>query len=81
MWVLFLNYMNFVFEIFNVSLFALNQSANFASSKLSVLKSLTRSASDIRKVVSSAYNYKKKSDAFGRSLIKNMNKIGPSMDP
>ena len=80
MWVLFLNYMNFVFEIFNVSLFALNQSANFASSKLSVLKSLTRSASDI-KVVSSAYNYKKKSDPFGRSFIKNMNKIGPSMDP
>ena len=72
---------NLVFLTFNVSLFALNQTADFSSSEFAILKILVRSRPDTWKVVSSAKSSVKKSVALGRSFMNNRKRSGPKTEP
>ena len=73
--------MNFVFLSFNVSLFALNQTAAFLSSEFAKSNICSRSGPDTWNVVSSANKRVKNSVALGKSFIKIKNKSGPKTEP
>jgi len=69
--VFFLKSIYFVLGAFNDSLFALNQSAIFESSKFAKSYILFRFSKEYCNVVSSAKSIVYDFDAFGRSFIKN----------
>ena len=81
-WFFFRNRMYLVFDTFKVSLFALNQSDAFSSSRLANLNKSFNLLDEIWNVVSSANNREKRfCDMFARSFIRIRKSRGPSTDP
>ena len=79
--IFFLNSIYFVLKAFNVSLFALNQSAIFESSEFVKSYRLFRFSEAYCNVVSSAKSMVNNFDAFGRSIIRIRIKLGLILTP
>ena len=78
---IFLKRIYLVLDEFKVSLFALNKSSIFESSKFAKSYKLCKFFEESCSVVSSAKRIVNNVDALGRSLIRIKNKIGHNIDP